>query len=173
MSVLDRQTETMNFMSPLGFRFNIKRSPHINYFVQAVSLPSITMGQTITPSPFMKINRPGDHLDFGTFGVTFKVDEKMINYLDIYDWMMAIGFPDNFDQYNSIAGFKPESGKGIVSDATLVIMTSAMNPLKQVVFHDIYPIDLSPISFDTRQSDINYIEATATFALQKFEIIPA
>lgn len=173
MSVLDREPTSMNFLSPLGFRFNIKRSPDINYFVQAVSLPSMTLGQSFMPTPFVKLNVPGDHLDFGTIGVTFKVDEKMANYTDIYNWMMALGFPDSFDQYAALAGNKPESGKGLVSDATLIVMTSAMNPMKQIVFRDIFPIDLSPISFDARQADVNYIEATATFSIQKYEIIPA
>ena len=173
MSVLDREPTTMNFLTPLGFSFNIKRSPDINYFAQAVSLPSMTLGQTMMPTPFVKLNVPGDHLEFGTFGVTFKVDEKMANYLDIYNWMIALGFPDSFDQYKTLSGNKPESGVGLVSDATLIVMTSAMNPIKQVVFRDIFPIDLSPISFDSRQADVNYIEATATFSVQKYEIIPA
>jgi len=163
----------MNFLSPLGFRFNIRRSPDINYFVQSVTLPSITLGQSAMPTPFIRLPLPGDHLEFSSFSVTFKVDEKMRNYMDIYDWMMGIGFPDNFDQYKSLASNGTSTGKGLVSDATLVIMSSSMNPLKQVTFKNIFPVDLSPITFDSRQTDVSYVEATATFALQKYEIIAA
>jgi hypothetical protein len=87
--------------------------------------------------------------------------------------MMGIGFPDNFDQYKSLASNGTSTGKGLVSDATLVIMSSSMNPLKQVTFKNIFPVDLSPITFDSRQTDVSYVEATATFALQKYEIIAA
>ena len=59
------QPKNLNFLSPLGAKFEIKRLPTINFFVQAVSLPSITMGELEVPTPFTKLRKPGDQIIFG------------------------------------------------------------------------------------------------------------
>jgi hypothetical protein len=179
MTAISNQPLNKSFLSPLGFKFTIKKTPHVNYFVQSASLPSLTLGRTDVPTPFVKIPMPGDHLDFGEFTITYKVDEDLKNYLEIYNWMIALGFPDNFEQYKSadISRKGPNSGSvdrmtglGLISDATLTILSSAMNPLHNVVFENMFPTSLAELEFTTTDSDINYLTSTVTFAYQKFYI---
>ena len=110
MSVLDNQPIDQSFLSPLGFKLQIKKTPHVNYFVQKVNVPSVTLGTADIESPFTKIPFPGTKLTYGNLDVTFKVDENMMNYLEIYSWLREVGFPDNFAQYGSIAGKSITSG---------------------------------------------------------------
>lgn len=154
-----------NFLSPLGFKFVIQKTPNVNYFVQSIILPDVNLGDTDLPTPFRRVPVAGDHIEFGDLQITFKVDESLKNYLELYNWITAIGFPDNFDQHKAVDPkfVSKGSGQGIYSDATLVILSSAMNPLHEVVFSDAYPTSLTDFTFDSRNTDVDYIEATATF----------
>ena len=170
MSVLDNQPTNQNFLSPLGFKLQVKKTPHVNYFVQSVNIPSVSLGTADAETPFIKIPFPGTKLTFGNLQVTFKVDEDMANYIEIYGWLRAVGFPDNFAQYTNIAGAALASGDGVFSDITLVVLDSAMNPNLEVTFFDCFPVDLSSIELDSTSGDVQYVTATVTFANRRFEI---
>lgn len=172
MAALDNVPQTKNFLSPLGFRFVLSRSPEINYFVQHVTLPEMTGSTAVMPTPFTRVPLPGDHVSFGELTIQFKVDEDMTNFIHIYDWLAGLAKLDNFNQYNSLQAGN-STGRGVVCDATLVVLTSAKNPNKQITFTNIYPTSLSGLSFDSTAADVNYLEATATFAIQKYQIIDA
>lgn len=173
MAALDRNPTSMNFLSPLGFRFILSRSPEINYFLQNVTLPELSISSAEIPTPFNRIRLPGDKATYGDLQITFKVDEEMVNFKHIYDWITNLAKQNNFTGYKNLADGGPGAQMGIYSDATLVVMTSSYNPNKQVVFTNIYPTDLSGLTFDSTSSDVTYLQATATFAIQKYEIIEA
>lgn len=170
MGVLDNQPINQSFLSPLGFKLQIKKTPNVNYFVQKVNIPSVSLGTADIDSPFTKIPFPGTKLTFGNLQVTFKVDEDMANYLEIYSWLRDVGFPDNFAQYSNIAGQAIQSGAGVFSDITLITLTSAMNPNMEITFFDCFPVDLSSIELDSTSADVEYITATVTFANRRFDV---
>ena len=170
MSVLSNQPSDQSFLSPLGFKLQVKKTPHVNYFVQKVNVPSVTLGTADIDSPFTKIPFPGTKLTFGNLQVTFKVDENMVNYLEIYSWLRDVGFPDNFAQYNNIAGRSITSGEGVYSDITLIVLSSAMNPNIEFTFFDCFPVDLSEITFDSTSADVDYLTATVSFANRRFDV---
>ena len=164
--------ETQNFLSPLGFRFVLSRSPEINYFVQNVTLPEMTLDNAVVPTPFTRLPLPGEKVTFGDLSITFKVDENMANFQHIYDWMAGLAKLDSFNQYTSLQAGS-STGAGVVCDATLVVLTSAKNPNKQISFTNIFPTSLSGLTFDTTSGDVMYLQATVTFAIQKYQIIEA
>ena len=170
MSVFDNQPTNQSFLSPTGFKVQIKKTPHVNYFVQSASLPSVSLGTADADTPFIKIPFPGTKLTFGNLQFTFKVDEDMKNYLEIYDWLKAVGFPDNFAQYTNIAGASLASGDGVFSDITMVVLSGVKNPNMEITFYDCFPVDLAGLSSDSTVSDVDYITATVTFANRRFDI---
>lgn len=167
---IDTAPANPSFLSPTGFQLQIKKTPHVNYFIQKANLPSVSLATADVDTPFTKIPFPGTRLTFGNFQVTFKVDEDMKNYLEIFDWLKGIGFPDNFDQYKSLAGHSMTTGDGLFSDISLIVLSGAKNPNIQINFYDCFPVDLSEIQFESTDADINYITATATFANRRFEV---
>lgn len=178
MTAITNLPSNKNFLSPLGFTFAIKKTPHVNYFVQSATLPQIQLGQTDIQTPFVRLPIPGDHIDFGQFSVTFRIDEEMRNYGEIFNWIIALGFPDNFDQHKPVAppgrGLLgqaiPMAGNGIYSDASLMILNSVKAPIIDFQFKDLYPITISDVLFDTKGTDVDYVEATATFAYRSYSL---
>jgi len=179
MADIRSQPTNKNFLSPLGYKFSIKKTPTMNWFIQSVVLPSIQLNRTTMPTPFIQLPIPGDHLEFGDLQITFRVDEDMNNYLELYNWMKGLGFPDNYSQYKNIA---PQSrgplsgnadtltGDSIYSDATLLILSSQMNPITEITFVDVFPVNLSPLTFNSQYTDVQYVESTVTFTHRKFDI---
>lgn len=170
MTIENSIPSNKNFLSPLGFKFTVKKTPGVNYFVQSVNIPSITLGEQNVPTPFIRLPIAGDHLQYGALVIAFRVDEELRNYRELYNWLKQIGFPDNFDQHKTIAQKPPMSGEGIYSDAVLTILSSSRNPIVEVKFKNLYPVTLTDLQFDSRLTDVDYIDTTCQFNFQTFDI---
>jgi hypothetical protein len=170
MAILANQPDNINFLSPLGFRFTLARSPNLNFFATDVNLPSLSLGFIEVPTPFKVLDFPGDRLDYGDLQVTFKVDEDFQNYFEIYNWIVALGFPDQYSQYKRVAAADPGVKETVFSDAVLTIMNSGMVPNIEVRFQDLFPTSLGDINFTTTDSDVNYVTNTVSFKYKIFTV---
>ena len=165
------QPENNNFLSPVGFQFGIQKIPNVNYFVSKANIPDVTLGQIDTiENTFIKLPIPGDKLTFGLLNISFNVDEDLNNYKEIYDWMIGLGFPDNFQQRGGLATGQGIQQDGVYSDATLIVTTAQYQPNVIVNFIDVYPVNLTTLEFDVQATDIEYMSAQATFAYRKYEL---
>lgn len=170
MAAIDNTPSNKNFLSPLGFKFTIKKAPHVNFFIQQVNIPSILLQSPEKGNPFVNIPYPGEHLRFGELKIVFKVDEDLQNYLEIHNWIRALGKPENFEQYKTIQDKPIASGDGIYSDISLMVLSSSKMANYEVVFVDAYPVSLSDMNFTTVDQDVNYIAATASFKYTYYTI---
>ena len=171
MTAIDNTPQNKNFLSPLNFVFQIKRSPHLNFFVQEVNLPSISADNISTSNPFVRIPTSGEHLRFGDLRATFKVDEDLQNWFEIHNWVRALGFPDNFAEYKNIAILPTVSGEGITSDISLIILNQKRLPAFEVSFRNAFPVFLSDLMFRTTDNDVNYMTATVDFKYLLYDVV--
>lgn len=164
-------TQTMlNMLSPLNFKFTLKRAPNLNFFVQKINIPGISLPKVDTPNPLIKIPLSGDHLEYDELDVTFKVDENLQNYLEIHNWVRSLGKPF-FEEYANLSKKAIYTGEGLKSDIVVTVLTSQKNPNYEFVFKDAHPISISSISFESTDESVNYIEATARFVYTIFDIV--
>ena len=170
MAAIREQPANINFLSPLGFRFKLKRAPNLNFFVTDVNLPQISLGNIELPTPFKLINIPGSKLEYGDFNLSFRMDEDMSTYFEIYNWLIAIGFPENFDQYKGLKNAQKGTPSQLFSDATLTIMTSDMVPNIEVTFEDLFPTSIGEINFNTSDTDVNYVTTSVSFKYKIFHV---
>ena len=159
-----------SFLSPLGFDFSIKKLPTTNFFVTRATIPGFTLGIAAAPTPFVRLPIPGDKIEFNDLQVTFKIDEDMKNYLEVFNWIMGLGFPDRYEQYAALKRKGKGTGDGIYSDASLTILTSAMNPNMEFTFRNVFPYSLTDVDFNTSSADVEYLEATVGFRYELFTI---
>lgn len=170
MSAIDNTPINRNFLSPLNFKFQIKKAPHVNFFIQKVNIPSLAIPNPQPSNPFVKTPIPGEHINFGDLQLTFRIDEDLQNYLEIYNWLIALGKPMNFKQYKDLQDRPKIAGDGIYSDVSLIILSSTKMANYELTFVDAFPVDLSPVVFNTTDTDVNYVEATTTFKYTYFTI---
>ena len=170
ISAIDQTPVNKNFLSPLNFTFVLKRSPHLNFFVQRINIPRMTLGNLLAPSPLLNIPYAADHIDYGNLTLTFKVDEDLTNYMELHDWMVGLGYPENQDTYKTLESKSSSSGESLKSDISLVISDGIKNPNYEVTFRDAFPIELGELDFQTTDSSVDYVTASATFRYTIFNI---
>lgn len=170
MSAIDNTPENKNFLSPLNFKFTIKKAPHVNFFIQKVNIPEISLPAPKYPNPMVNIPIPGEHLTYADLEITFKVDEDIQNYLEIHKWVRALGKPVDTDEYKEIQDKVHWTGDGIYSDISVAILSSTKMPNYEVVYVDAHPTSLSGMIFNTTDNNVNYIEATARFKYTYYDI---
>lgn len=159
------KTTNPNFLSPLGFKFVLRRTPNINFNVQTVRLPGMSLSATDTATPFVTMPNSGK-ITYSPLTITFRVNEDMADYFEILNWMKALGSPTDFSEYAKLK----KSANGLYSDATLIINNSAMRGNIQAQFYDLFPIEISDLLFTTMDTTVNYLECTVDFRYLRSEI---
>ena len=150
------QPTNLNQLNVVSFETNFLRIPGVNYFCQRVNIPGISLSNTIQSTPFANIPIEGDMLEFEDLTISFIVDEDMQNYLELYNWLHSLGFPERYSQYDN------QTSK-IKSDVNIIIHTNKSNPNYNVVFKDVFPVSLGVVNFDTSNTGLEPVVVDATF----------
>tara|TARA_Y100000590_G_scaffold47747_1_gene50549 strand:- start:3949 stop:4470 length:522 start_codon:yes stop_codon:yes gene_type:complete len=155
----------LNQLNVVSFQTNFTRLPNVNFFCQRVNIPAMTLGATIQTTPFSDVNFAGDKLTFEQMTMNFYVNEDLSNYLEIYDWLISLGFPDNYKQYNlKDSSLNFAANETTTSDMNLILETNKSNPNYSVVFREAFPVSLGSIELDTAATTLEPIVVDATFA---------
>lgn len=147
-----------NFLNPTSFvlQLDTVTYPAAEFTVQTMILPDVSVNGAPYHTPSRSIAIAADKIEYGQFECSFLVDEDLINYKEIYDWL-----------YNQVDNNDNSSN---IRDLTLNIMSSANNITKQIRFIDAYPINLSSLPFDITTTDVEYLTAVVSFNYSYFEI---
>ena len=164
-----------NFLSPVGFKFVIGRTPNVDYFCQSASIPPVEIGSKENQTPVKDYEIPGDKMTFGDLNLSFLVNEDLDNYYEIYKWLKGLTTPkhqEEFYQYLNTVNEKgrPKDFDKQMSDARLLILNSNYNAISIVNFFNIFPTSLSTLEFDASATDINYFTAQVNFKYTLYEI---
>ena len=169
MSVLESQPQTLNLASELNFQFILQRAPSVSYFCQEFTIPDVGLPSARVPTPSRLIPFVGDHMVFENLSLTFKIDEDLQNYLEIFNWMHAIGNPNNTGtQYTQLEKNKDYSGYGIYSDIQVFTLDTQKQTKYVVTFKHCSPISLTGPKYTTKNPSVNYMPSTVNFTYTDF-----
>ena len=135
MATRGSQIENRNYLAPVGFKFNLQRSPGVAYFCNQANIPDISLGVAIQPNPLRDIPTPGDKMEFGDLNLRYK-----------------------------------RFGDQVYSDGTLQILSSNMVAKFNVFFKDLWPYQLTTLSFDATDTDIEYFTADVSFKYTMYNL---
>ena len=186
-----RQPAKLAYASPIQFRFKCTKLPEVEFTCQTANIPGISLGGATQSTPLLDVPVPGDKLTFGSLDITFLVDENLNNYKEIHDWLLGLGFPQNYTQFQDLQtegqdrfpgttrstaniGRQPRAPLpegGIYSDATLTVLNSKNIAKTEIRFQNVYPTSLGGLSYDIKLADVDYLQAPVSFAYMYYEII--
>ena len=154
------QPTNRNFLSPVGFKLDLELFPGVDFFCQSAGIPEISMSFAQVPTPYRNIPIAGSGgVDFGDLNVRFIIDEDLVNYTSIHNWIRKFGLSDGRadekDQY---------------SKALLHVLSSHNNINHIVQFTNLFPVSLTGVPFDASITDIEYLTADVTFKYEKYDI---
>jgi len=193
-SPLSRQPDKLDYLSPTQFKFNIHQLPKVEFFCTAANVPAINLGEAIFPTPYKQIPVMGDTLTYDNLTISFIVDENLENYIELHEWLTAIGFPKDREQFTTFRSSTADSpvitqgisddrglttgtaqlstsARGMFGDAILTILTNKNNPVVEVRFQDLFPVALGALDFTQTATDVEYITVTADFSYKIYEIV--
>jgi len=164
-----------NFLSPVGFKFVIGRTPNVDYFCQSASIPEVSIGIRDIQTPIKDYSIPGDKMTFGDLNLSFLVNEDLDNYYEIYKWLKGLTNPKHQQEFFDYIEQVDEPGRRDnfdkqMSDARLLILNSNYNTISAINFFNIFPTSLTTLEFDASATDINYFTAQVNFKYTLYEI---
>jgi hypothetical protein len=168
MTVVPGQIINPNFLSPANFSFALHKLPIFSGLVTKVTLPPLILAAIRSPTPFRPLQIPGHALDYGTVNVEYKVDEDLISYSTISQWMQGAGFPDTFDTYSEM--LTNPVGQQKYSDGEIIFLKASKKRNVIVKLTDMFPTNSGGFSMDSSVTDIDYVSSTVSFAFQSFSI---
>jgi len=150
-------TPNKNFLSPVSYKmvFDGARLSNVEYFATTWSHPAISAPAVSAHFRSHQNFEPSDRLDYGTLDFQFAVDENMLNYIEMYEWIKT----------------NRDSARAFKLDAIVNIMTSHNNLVRQIRYVDAFPVSLGVLQFDATAPDVEYIKCDASFQYSYFEFI--
>ena len=190
-NIIDRTPNKFDYASPIQFRFKMTKIPNVEFFVQTANIPGIGLGTTEMATPLKDIPMPGDKVNYQSLDISFLVDEKLNNYKELHDWIIGLGFPQDYTQFKTLQGTgsdrfpgstsstaatgtstkQPLNEGGIYSDATLTVLNSKNIANTEIRFQNVYPTSLGSLSYDIKASDVDYLQVSASFNYMYYDII--
>ena len=157
------QPNEINQLNVVSFETNFTRLPNVNFFCQRINIPSIGLGLASQATPFSDIPVLGDKLIFEQLTLNFIVSEDLSNYLEIYNWLISIGFPENDTQFN-LNNSNVDPIENLRSDMNIIINTNKSNPNYNITFKDTFPVSLGSIELDAAATSLEPIILDVSFA---------
>jgi hypothetical protein len=152
-----------NFLNPSSFVLTLdtQQFSGAEFTIQTMMLPDVSVEGAELNYKQINVGRAGDKINFGTFEISYLIDEDLLNYKEIFDWMKS-----NVETKHSTT-----TSSDHYRDMTLTVMNSANNVTKQIKFVDAYPTSLSSLPFDITTTDVEYLTAVASFSYSYYTFL--
>ena len=173
-TAFNKQIGNRNFLSPVGFKFSLAKEPKVDFFSNSARIPEISLGTANQPSYLKDVDIPGDKLTFGDFSLRFMVDEDLVNYMKIHNWMTGLGYPESTKEFKDLTTDPNTSRRALdqqFSDGSLHILNSNFRDVAIVKFRDLFPVYLTSLEFEASDTDIQYFTAEVTFKYTIYDIV--
>ncbi len=176
----NQQPSDLDYLKPNGFKFQIHNLPNVSYFCQAANIPAIQLGSPSMPTPLSDLPVPGDKLSYGDLVIRFLVQENMSNYIELYNWLIGLGFPNDRQEYKNwnesqryrfpAIADKRLGALGNFSDADFFVLDSDNNPNVKITYYDVFPVSLEALDFDISTGRADYLVGIAAFKYRHYTI---
>lgn len=158
----NEQPKNRNFLTPTGFKMELDIFAGVDFFCQKANIPDVSVSSVEVPTRFRGIPiAASGGVTYGDLRITFIVDEDLANYRTILDWIRKNNLSDEMDTQKN-----PQYSKG-----QLLILNSNFNVNLIVDYDDLFPVDLSDLSFDVTEQDAEYLTASTTFKFSNFRFL--
>jgi len=172
-----QQPSELDYLRPNGFRLSIRSLPKVTYFCQSANIPYISLGAVSQSTPLTDYYLPGEKINYSDLVVRFMIQEDMSNYIELYDWMMGLGFPVDHAQHRKLGRIRHNHNVGDAtrtdawqySDASLLVLGSSYNPIMKVNFYDCFPVSLEGLDFDVSSGNHQHFFGSVVFKYRHFD----
>jgi hypothetical protein len=160
-------TKNQNFLQPTGYKITIERVnyPNLEFFVQSVQHPSVSVPMTDVGYPRASVFMPGDKLVYDEVTFDLLLDEDMNAYIEMHNWLKRL-----VEDKVRGASERPLQVP-TTADITLTLLSSHNNVTKQFIYRDCIPTNIGGVQMSSNVTDVAYINVPMGFAFTYFDIV--
>ena len=182
-----REPTVFDYAQSNQFKVYIPIFPLVEWFVVSCNVPGVTMGQGVVATPLIDMPVVGEKLTYDNFSMTFIVDEKLENFMELHNWLVNMAPPENMEQFMAITSdyvlntgkttsfYPPDnqdsqtrtgntSDRQLYCDIQLFILSSKNNPVATITMRDAFPTSISSLDYSQQETDTSYVQCNVTFA---------
>lgn len=169
--------DNLNILREKNFKaqLTVSRLPTVNFFATTITIPGFTVGEIPRRGLNKLIPEPSNAAEKDPLTVQFMVDEDMSNWLEIYNWILGMTFPESFKQSCEWI----ESQEGALGEShpyksmlRMLVLKNSMFPNIALDFHNAFPIALEGFDFTAQGSDEDiFTSVTFVYSHMTFERI--
>jgi hypothetical protein len=151
-----------NLLQPTKYQLVLPRFPNVTYWCRDVQLPGISIGAPTQPTLHVDRPTPGNKLVYAPLTLQFQVDELLMNWIEIHNWLRGLGMPTSFKERLSLQN-QTTNVRNDYSDAIVLILSAKNNATYEVHYKDCFPVELTPIQWSASSDANEILTATVTF----------
>jgi len=126
-------------------------------------------------NPFVELYAPGEKAIYDTLNVTFMVDQEMTGWLEIHDWLRALTFPTEFEEYTRLGKLNQfstaaNSKTPQYADGSITILSASNKPYFRFNFVNLFPIAIGGFMMSTTDTPESIITSDATFRFTYYDV---
>lgn len=138
-----------NLVHKSKFQVSFDGIPNFTFYCQQVDIPGISINEAAQAGPFVDGYAAGTKATFDSLTMTVLVDENLMSWFEIHDWVRRISLADGFKDPN-IRPTPTEDSK--YSDCTVTVLNANHVPNVRFKFYKCFPSAFGALQFDTRSS---------------------
>jgi len=163
-------TQLNNELFTNKFKLVFREVQSVEILCTEAQLPALDTSPVDVPNQLSQIYVQGNKMRYTPLTLSFKVDENLETYKEVFNWMTAIHKPQSYDQFNefqkSAFHVKMNNKYKIGFDASLITLKNSDNVNFEAVFTHLFPVNLSSLNFTMNSETVMF--ATATFQFDYF-----
>ena len=147
----------------------------MQFFCQAISVPGISLSEIPRNTPFVDLYSPGEKAIYDVLNVTFIVDAELQSWLEIHDWIRAMTFPTEYEEYQSLSKLTQFNTAQATktpqyADASVTILSASNKPYYRFNFKDLFPISIGGFVMSSTDTPDTIITSDATFRFTYYNV---
>lgn len=161
---MSNEINNLNYVT--GTRAIVVIPDALNTSLTAVrwNVPGISLPAARFPTPFADKPVHGDKLEPEQLRLDFIVTENLENWLEVYNWLIALGAPEQKDiQYKEPKAY---------TDVVVTVFSSHNNPIQRFRYIDCVPTYLGGIDYDTQEGDTTFKHANLVLEYERMVVEP-
>jgi hypothetical protein len=140
-----------------------------------ITLPGLSTSEIPVNNPFVELYAPGEKAIYDTLNITFLVDMELKAWLEVHDWLRALTFPTEYEEYKNLGSLNKfttaaKSSLPQYSDGSVTLLSASNVPYFKINFIDLFPIALSGFTISATDSPETVITADATFRFTYYNV---
>lgn len=165
---------SVNLLHTNKFKLVLHDLPNLEFHVTEFTTPNITY--TVSKLNYRQhyANVGNDKLDIGDINVSFKVDDDLNNYIELWNWLKGLGKPHTYEDRKRLnrelrVSDQQKNDHVVGREASFFFLNNMSQPNVEMVLTDVIPTSLSGISMTTKTGSDITLEANVTLSIGNME----